>query len=102
MQIASMTAQEAKDLLRHCLEDGVVMRSDHFVEELASESFTDLDIENCLRYGNIWKPAEQDIKTGDWKYRIEHKTADGQGIAILFCFKSLDRARLITVFSQRG
>lgn len=47
MQIASMTAQEAKDLLRHCLEDGVVMRSDHFVQELANESFTDLDIETA-------------------------------------------------------
>jgi len=94
-----MTAAEAKDLIRRCVEEGTVIAGPHFRKALADESFTYVDVEYVLGHGNIYKPPEPDIKTGEWKYRIEGHIEDGQWIAVIFSFKVRDRAFLITVFS---
>ncbi len=93
------TAREAVDLLHRCLEDGAVAYGTHFREELANESLSIGDAWVVLRTGRIYDPPEQDIKTGDWKYRVEGRVPDGTRIAIVFCFKSLEKVFLITVFS---
>jgi hypothetical protein len=53
----------------------------------------------CLVRGRIFDPPEQDIKTAEWKYRVEGRDADGRWIAIGFAFKTVERVFLITVFS---
>jgi hypothetical protein len=52
-----------------------------------------------MKSGAIYNPPEQDIKTGEWKYRIEGFAPDGEWLAIVFCFKTRKRAFLITVFA---
>jgi len=71
----------------------------HFRQELANEKLDFTDAWHVLRTGDIYSPAERDIKSGDWKYRIEAHTADGIWLAIVFCFRAVDRAFLITFFS---
>ncbi len=39
---------------------------------------------------------EQDIKTGQWKYRIEGRAADRDHVAVVFTFRD-DMAVFITV-----
>lgn len=46
-----------------------------------------------------FQSPEHDIKKGEWKYTIEGHAPDGQWLAIVFSFKEVDRAYLITVFS---
>lgn len=99
MPVERMTAPKAQALLRQCLEEGSVIPSKHFREELAKESFTYIEVEHVLRHGNIYAPPEQHIRTGEWAYRIEGRIEDGQDIAVVFCFKKIDQAFLITVFS---
>lgn len=73
--------------------------SRHFKEELAKE-FADLnDAFDVLRTGNIFDPPEPDIKTGEWKDRIEGTTVDGLRLAIIFQFRSENSSFLITIFS---
>lgn len=99
MAVPCRSVREAADLLRHCLEDGAVAYGTHFREELAKEKLSIEDAWAVLRRGHIYDPPEQDIKTGEWKYRVEGRTPDGMWIAIVFCFKSVQKAFLITVFS---
>ena len=94
-----LKVQEAVDLLRRCLEDGEVIPSAHFRAELAKEKATFVDVWTILRNGQIYDPPEQDIKTGEWKYRIEGHAADGQWLVVVFCFKSAEQTFLITVWS---
>jgi hypothetical protein len=99
MAIACRTPQEAVDLLRHCLEDGEVKHGKHFREELAKEKLSYEDAWNVLQRGQIFDPPEEDIRTGEWKYRIEGREAGGKWIAVIFCFKTVETVFLITVFS---
>jgi len=82
--------------------DGQVKPSKHFRDELDKEPDVTLpDVWHVLRGGCIFDPPEQDIKTGEWKYRIEGKTPDGVWIEVVFCFKAADRANLITIFCDK-
>jgi uncharacterized DUF497 family protein len=97
--VTCRTLQEAVDLLRHCLEDGEVRYGRHFRDELANEGLSIEDAWNVLRHGRIFDSPEQDIKTGEWKYRVEGQEPGGRTIAVVFCFKAIERVFLITVFS---
>lgn len=99
MLVAVLTAIEAQDLLRHCLTAGEVRPTEHFREELRKEGLILPDAWHVLRTGVIYDAAEQDIKSGEWKYRIEGDEPDGEKIAIIFCFKTIERVCLITIFA---
>ena len=57
------------------------------------------DALRVLKTGNIFHEPECDLKTGDWKYRVEGREVDGKWLAIVFCFRVTDTVFLITVFS---
>jgi hypothetical protein len=100
MILPALKLGEAVDLLRHCLsEDGAVMWGRHFKEELKAERVEFADAWHVLRTGRIYDAPESDIRTGEWKYKVEGHTPDGIWLNIVFCFKEINKAFLITVFS---
>lgn len=95
-----LTLTEALDLLHHCLtESGGVQWGPHFKRALKDEKVELADAWQVLRNGGIFDAPEHDISTGDWKYKVEGHTPDGIWLVIPFCFKEINRAFLITVFS---
>ena len=74
-----LTARGGRILLHYCLEDGGVIQGKHFREELAKEGGP-LCIEDAFAVlvdGIIYDPPEIDIKTGEWKWKIEGKDLAG-------------------------
>jgi hypothetical protein len=94
------TLQEAWTCYHHCLEgSGEIVPAKHFRDELRAE---DLDFEDAwvvLKTGNIYDSPEVDIRTGESKFRIEGHEPGGKWICIVFSFKAIARAFLITIFS---
>lgn len=86
--------------LNLCLEDGLVAYSRHFKEELANDGLTMEDVLTVCRSGAVIMAPEPDIRTGDWKYRMEGRTADDENVAMVFTFKLERKAVLITVFKR--
>jgi len=100
MPINAVTKEIALDLLHECLgEEGRIIVGRHFRDELKKEGLTIPDAWQVLRSGCICNPPECDIKTGEWKYTVEGIAPDGTWLCIVFCFKQVDEAFLITVFS---
>lgn len=97
-----LSRADAEVLLRRCLEDGLVIPSKHFRDELANEALDFLDAACVLKGGQIYNEPEPDIRTGEWKYTIEGPEPGGRWLAIVFCFKHSVTAFLITVFSVRA
>ena len=94
-----LTGNEAKSKLNRCLEDGTVVYSKHFREELANDDLTRDDVYAACRCGVIAMAPEKDIRTGHWKYRIEGTTAERRRLAVVFSFR-IEFAVLITVFER--
>ena len=97
--IACKTKQEATDLIRFCVKRGAIVYGKHFREELANERLSLVDAYHLLINGNVFMSPEEDLRTGEWKYRIEGREPDGKKLAIVFCFKENERGFLITIFS---
>jgi uncharacterized DUF497 family protein len=96
---APLAKDRAKAKLNRCLDEGAVVYSLHFREELANDNLTTQDILTVCRSGAIIMAPEKDIKTGQWKYRIEGMTADGREVAVVFTFRP-ELAVFITVFER--
>ena len=89
-------------MLRACLQNGRVHYRSHFADALRDEGVDLTDAWQVLRSGRIYAPPEEDMRTGEWKYRIEDHEPSGKWLAIVFSFKRVDEAFLITVFSVKG
>ena len=85
--------------MRYCLETGEVIMGRHFRDELAAENLTIDDARFVMRGGAIYQSPEVDIRSGEDKYRVEGYEPGGKWLAVVFSFKAVDRAFLITVFS---
>ena len=83
------TKQEATDLIRFCVKRGAIAYGKHSLA----------DAYHLLINGNVFMAPEEDLRTGEWKYRIEGREPDGKKLAIVFCFKENERGFLITIFS---
>jgi hypothetical protein len=100
-QIGCLSVHDAEERMRRCLEEGAVIPGRHFRDELAKEGIDLQDAWIVLRYGHIYDPPERDIKAGEWKYRMEGPEPDGKWTVIVFSFKTVDIAFLITVFTVK-
>ena len=100
MKGARLTKDQAKAQLNLCLDAGVVIYTRHFKEELANDGLTMEDVLAVCHSGVILMASEQDIKTGDWKYRIEGYTADHVNVALIFTLKPERKAVFITAFKR--
>ena len=99
MPVDAVKADIALDMLRDCLNGGNVIPGKHFRDELANEAMTIPDAWQVLRSGCISKPPERDLKSGEWKYTVEGYASDGIWLCIVFSFKQVNEAYLITAFS---
>jgi hypothetical protein len=97
--VERLSRDDAKALLGRCLDEGEVIPSKHFRAELENEGLEFADAFCVLKAGQVYREPEPDIKTGDWKYTIEGPEPGGMRLAIVFCFKRIATALLITVFS---
>ena len=98
--LSALSTYEAEDLLHYCLgADGEVVPGLHFLDELRKEELEIPDVWLILRTGHVFSPPELDTRTGEWKYKVEGHETGGKYIVIVFSFKEIDQAFLITVFS---
>ena len=74
----------------------------HCKRELANEGLEIGDAWTVLQTGRVYEAPEPDIRTGEWKYRLEGREPGGALIVIIFALKRLDSAYLITIFSVYG
>jgi Domain of unknown function (DUF4258) len=96
-----LSKQDAVKALRHCLEDGDVVPTKHFRDELEAEELTMADALYVLRKGNVYNEPELDVRLQEWNYRIEGTDGEGRRLAIVFSVPEDDLGRLITIFSIR-
>ena len=99
MSTERLSVREALDLVRHCLEEGAIIQGAHFRKALADEAIDFEDAWAVLETGRIYDAPEVDVRTRDWKYRIEGYEPGGKWMAIVFTFKVLRGVFLITIFS---
>jgi hypothetical protein len=97
-----MRARSAKIRQRQnsCIEEGTVIYSRHFRDELINDGLTIPGVLTVCRSGAVLMAPEKDIRTGSWKCRIEGLTSDHVSITVVFTFRP-GQAVFITVLRTK-
>lgn len=95
------TRSQAESDICFCLVTGNIAWGPHFLRELSADNFELQDAKHILKTGTIFDPPDRDIRTFEWKYKIEGKSIDGAEGAVIFSFREVDRAFLITIYEIR-
>lgn len=91
-----LSAGEVRHLVKAILENRWdVSWTSHAKKELANDDMTTVDATNVLRCWRYMDAAEQDMTTGEWKYRIH---TDLMGVVIKF--RSTTRLTVITAWRK--
>lgn len=98
MKMPCLGKQEAAALVRQCLDSGEIVIGPHAQKAMVDDALDIEDLYKVLKAGVIYDEPEQDIRTSDWKYRMEGKINRGDLLAVIFCLRSTKRGFVITVF----
>ena len=96
----SLSKDQAKAQLNQCVQNGNVIYTGHFQKELANDKLTMSDVLTVCRSGLVIDEPEVDMRTGNWKYRIEGLNSDSERLAVVFAFGDSVNAVFITVFRR--
>lgn len=83
----------AKKLIRHIFENGVVDFSSHALDEMRSDKLETTDCVNVLRGGNVEPP---ECVNNQWRYRVTTPR-----MCVVMTFISNDRLRVVTAWRNK-
>lgn len=99
--VSRLSKHDASTRLRDCLKNGIVEPHPHFLRALKDDGLDLVDAIFVLKRGSIYDEPEFDVSFQQWRYRIEGKEPGGLWLAIIFAFKAVDEALLITAYVRR-
>lgn len=81
--VSKYSNKDALKLIRGNLSNGDTNPTNHFKDRLKERKVTMQDVLHIFKTGKIIDPPDLDIKTGEWKYKVEGATLDEKTIAVI-------------------
>jgi hypothetical protein len=83
--------------------EGRVIVSHHFRQAMvdATDPFAMEDVLSVRAQGAIGRPPEQDVRTGEWAYRVVGPDCAGRALAVIFVPLGPNAIKLVTGFHTR-
>lgn len=97
-----LSKEEAGRLIREAVEQGDIVLTKHFRDELRAEGLTVPDAFYVLQRGYVFSEPEFNPRYQEWNYRMEGTEPDGKLVAIIFGFTEDEAGLLITIFSVKS
>jgi len=94
-----LSRQDALNLLRHCLEDGIVQYHAHFYQRCLERKVDPMGAQHVLRKGMIYDEPEFEVRFQQWRYKVEGKDPDGTVLKVVFAFLAKDEVLVLTVLT---
>lgn len=96
--VPRLSRSDALKLLRRCLESGIVEYHPHFALRCRDRGIDPVDAQYVLRKGVIYDEAELDVRSQEWRYKIEGKPPDAdKRLKVVITFLERDEVLVITV-----
>ena len=92
---------QARRIFATAVTSGRMTPIPHFWRELENARAARRDLEHVARTGRVYREPEPNIRSGNWRYRIEGTDVDGHRLQVVFEIVALDWVKLITVFNGR-
>lgn|SRR5215469_5009327 len=101
MHAVRLSKQKVQQLLRRCLESGIVEPHPHFEEALKEDGLDLMDVMPVLKSGIIYDEPEFSVRFQHWRYKVEGREVGGKWVAIVFTPVTNNEVLLITAFVKQ-
>jgi len=101
MHAVRLSKQKVQQLLRRCLESGIVEPHPHFEEALKEDGLDLMDVMPVLKSGIIYDEPEFSVRFQHWRYKVEGREVGSKWVAIVFTPVTNNEVLLITAFVKQ-
>lgn len=89
-----ITKERAREIFNRAFLDGSVIYTKHCRERMAERNIDANDLMGLARAGLVYKNPERDVKTGEWKFTMEHPSPQLKAVFTVLTDKKI---RVLTV-----
>lgn len=93
-QTKPISKEQAREIFNRAFLDGSVIYTKHCQERMEERNIDANDLMALARAGLVYKNPERDVKTGEWKFTIEHPSSHFKTVYTVLANKKI---RLLTV-----
>jgi hypothetical protein len=79
---------------------GYITPTPHLSKRMGERHYDFQDLEQILSFGKVKKPPEYDEKHGQWKYKVEGNTIDGEKATAVVAILSHNEILGITIMDK--
>lgn len=79
---------------------GFIIPTDHLTDRMEERGYNFKDLEKILSLGEVNKPPAYDEEYGQWKYKVEGKTTDGEKATVVVTIVSHNEILGITIMDK--
>jgi len=90
---------DAERMLRHCVAHGIVQFIPHFYQRCSERGIGIQDVIGVLSRGFVYLEPELDVRRNQWRCKVEGRTSEGEGLAVIVTFADEDTTVVITAVS---
>jgi hypothetical protein len=73
----------------------------HAREEMAADAVSLVDVVQVLRSGTVRQAPDRDVRTGDWKVRVEGRCDDREIVVVVVPETARPELRVVTVWEGK-
>lgn len=93
-----LSRNDALKAIRGHLNDGFMALTVHFRDMMKKRRYSMLDVTHAIKNGVIYTEPEKDVRTGEWKYKIEGQSVDGEPLTVVVSIAKGNVSNCITLY----
>jgi len=99
--IDRLSAKQAERKINEIARLGFIIPTDHLTDRMGERDYNFRDLERILSFGKVDKPPEYDEEYGQWKYKVEGKTTEGEKATVVVAIVGHNEIVGITIMDKQ-
>ncbi|MDZ7697070.1 MAG: DUF4258 domain-containing protein [Deltaproteobacteria bacterium] len=95
-----LSPEKAGRKIKEIARLGFITPTRHLTDRMAERGYDFQDLEQILSSGKVKKPPEYDEEYGQWKYRVEGETVDGEKATVVVAIVGHNEILGITIMDK--
>jgi len=95
-----LSAKQAERKINEIARFGFIIPTDHLTDRMGERGYKIRDLERILSFGKVNKHPEYDDEYGQWKYKVQGRTSDGEKATVVVAIAGHNEIVGITIMDK--
>jgi hypothetical protein len=95
-----LSPKQAERKINEIARFGYIIPTDHLSDRMEERGYKFRELERILSFGKVNKPPEYDDEYGQWKYKVQGRTSDGENATVVVAIAGHNEIVGITIMDK--